>query len=219
MIKFGIYLLVFMNSCILSFAQIGKKAQTNKVTFNFLEKSDYSFSKNNYGQHIVIKEPLPIGDVGERLDIGDDREIIGKLKFTKAMKIELLKEFLNFQGDTTKSNKYYFMKVKQPSNNYSTRWAIPEGKNFTIEIEALFSFTWILTKNTPPIQPVLIDRTTGKEINSDKAKVRIVYNIFKRWLKVNKRTGFKNFKLPLEGSPYRWLGDNVDLTPYLISTL
>lgn len=209
-----------MHLCALSFGQKYQIVPNNKQALKLLEKSPYSYSKNNCGQHISIREPLPGGDIGERLDLGDDREIIGKLNFTKIMKIELLKEFLQFKGDTTRSNKYYFMKIKRPnSNNYTTRWTIPNVKGFTIEIEALFSFTWILTKNTPPIQPILIERMTGKQINFDRVKVNEVYDIFRKWIEANEKTDFENFKLPLEGTPYHWLGDDVDLSPYLKNRL
>ena len=91
----------------------------------------------------------------------------------------------------------------------------PDVANFTIEIEALYSFTKMLTITYSPLKPMLINRTTGEELNTNPKAVSEVYDIYEKWYDENKKTDFKNISLPLTGSPYCWLGENKGIEPFL----
>lgn len=211
MIKVAIPLFILMCAFNLSFSQ--KNGSDHKNKLKLLEKVG-----GVDGEHIHV---INFSDRKDTiiLDIDDDRKVMRELKFTKEMKIQVLEELLNFQGDTAKSNKYYFMKVKKnKTNKFNYELTVPRDKCFTIEIEALFSFTWYFTRYVPPIRPTLFDRRTGEPINCDRKKVKDVYNIFRKWLKNYKNKNFVDFKLPLEGTPYGWLGDDVDLSSHRIET-
>lgn len=96
----------------------------------------------------------------------------------------------------------------------------PEGiKGFTVEIEALYSFTRMLTIGLPPIRPVLLDRATRKPVNTDARVVRKVFDIYSRWYRENLKTDFKNLTLPLTGSPYCWMGEERGMERYLKKAL
>ncbi len=131
-----ILLAVCIHQSLFCYGQASESKRDSNSVLKFLEKSEYIFlGPNNYGQHIRIKHPI-MGNTLDSWNLDDDRGIFAWLKLTKTMKAELLAEFLSFQADTAKSNKYYFMKVPRPnSDSYSTRWNIPKDKSFTVEIE------------------------------------------------------------------------------------
>ncbi|WP_146198695.1 hypothetical protein [Pararcticibacter amylolyticus] len=147
-----------------------------------------------------IKLHSLINDSNSVVSLNDDREII--IKYSKAEQIKILEEYLSFEGDTTQSNKAYPFKPGVGNTR-------PKGTDrFTIEIEALFSFTWLLTYGYPSIRPILIDRKTGEQLNGSPQKVAEVFNVYKRWLSRNKKRNFRNSGLPLDGFKYGWLGDS-----------
>ncbi|PWG82119.1 hypothetical protein [Pararcticibacter amylolyticus] len=140
-------------------------------------------------------------------DIGDDRDVFSKYRYEE--KIMILKEYLRFRGDTSISNKRYeFIAAslaKHPPNY---------KKNFTVEIEALFSFTRMLTTGNPPLIPLLIENKTGKVINQDRKKVNEVFLVYERWLQDCIKNSFKIIDYPLNGKPYSWMGQEK-AKPYL----
>jgi len=70
-----------------------------------------------------------------------NRDAISRSKYTRNDEIKILGEYLTFRGDTAISNKKYRFKA----GYYMTR---PEGVNgFTVQIEALYSFTRSLHKD------------------------------------------------------------------------
>lgn len=195
--------ILFMSSCSRSISQ--SKQQSKR---EFLYKTNLDTSQNSYGTHIEIKQVLPKTDEFIIMSV-DDRDIISRSKYSREEKIKILGEYLSFRGDTGISNKKYQFKAAY----YMTR---PEGINgFTVEIEALYSFTRMLTMWLPPIKPMLINRTTGEELNTNAKVVSEVYDIYIKWYKENKKTDFKNITLPLTGSPYCWLGEDKGMEPYL----
>jgi hypothetical protein len=205
----GVNLFLFF-SC----ANLVKKYPIENITKNrFLRKTPLITTPKIYGQHISVIDSTLAND-GYELRI-DDRDIIAGLNFSKQTKILILEEYLNYENDTVKSNKYYYFRLK----SYQGDWSIPKVSNFTIEIEALFSFTRMLTKGITPLVPTLIDRNTGKQINGDQKKVRKVFKIYKDWLARNKKQDFKDITLPLDGSPYCWLGEDKNIKSYLIESL
>lgn len=178
---------------------------------NFLYKTKFDTTSYQYGSHIDVKYILPKSDQLISLDI-DDRDKIGGSNYTRSQCIEILGEYLTFQDDTTKSNKKY--------NFRAGYHLVPptDTIGFTIQIEALFSFTWMLTQGLPPIRPTLVNRITGEHLNKDAQAIKEVFAIYKKWYEADKKTNFISIKLPLEGTPYAWLGEEKGLKPYFKTT-
>ena len=55
----------------------------------------------------------------------------------------------------------------------------------------------------------MLEISTNEEINTNQEKLKEVYNIYQEWLDQNKETGFLNYKLPLEGTPYTWKNETT----------
>lgn len=185
---------------------------TGRSTLKYLYKTNLDSSFGNKGQHIEIKQVLPQTDELIPMSI-DDRDIISRSGYNRNDKIKILSEYLTFYGDTNVSNKKYHFKA-------AYHMVRPEGiAGFTIEIEALYSFTRMLTAGYPPIKPALINRVTGEELNNNPKAVNEVYEIYTKWYNENKKTDFKNITLPLAGSPYGWLGEDKGMEPYFKKSL
>jgi len=181
---------------------------TQQQPKQFLYKTELDTSKSNYGMHIEVKQILP--DTKELIPMSiDDRDIIRRSKYSRDDRIKILVEYLTFGGDTITSNKKYHFKA-------AYHMVHPEGiAGFTVEIEALYSFTRMLTVGYPPIKPALINRVTGEQLNTNPKVVSEVYDIYAKWYKENEKSDFKNITLPLTGSPYCWLGEDKGMEPYL----
>ena len=204
-----IYSIVFISiaySC-----SSGKTLAKQDAFQTFLYKTEVDTSHTNFGQHIEIKQILP--DTKDLIPMSiDDRDIIARSGYDLQEEIVILGEYLAFQGDTNKSNKRYHFKA-------AYHMTYPQDVNgFTIQIEALYSFTRMLMAGYPPIQPMLIDRKTGKELNSNPEAVEAVYKIYIDWYENNIKTGFKNMTLPLTGTAFAWRGEDKGLTPFLIKS-
>jgi hypothetical protein len=200
--------ILFTSSCSRS---VSKSNQHSAV--EYLRKTNLDTSKNSYGSHIEVKQVLP-AEPQDRIisnDI-DDRDMISRSKYTRDEEIKILGEYLTFRGDTSVSNKRYKFKPAY----YMTR---PDIVGFTVQIEALYSFTRMLTQGLPPIKPMLIDRSTGEELNTNAKVVSEVYDIYVKWYKENLKTDFKNITLPLKGSPYCWLGEDKGMESFMRKSL
>ena len=202
-----IFCVCFMLSCNRSMSQAKRQQATT-----FLYKTELDTSKSNYGIHIEVKQVLP--DTKELIPMSiDDRDIIGRSKYTRDEQIKILGEYLTFRGDTNISNKQYRFKA-------ASHMVHPEGGiGFTVQVEALYSFTRMLTQGLPPIKPALINRVTGEQLNTNAKAVSEVYEIYIKWYNENKKTDFKNITLPLSGSPYCWLGEDKSMEPFLKKSL
>lgn len=187
-------------------------SQTNPQSREFLFKTELDTSIGNYGVHIEVKQVLP--DTKELIPMSiDDRDIIGRSKYSRENRIRILGEYLTFRNDTSISNKKYHFKA-------AFHMERPEGVNvFTVNIEALYSFTRMLTVGYPPIKPALINRVTGELLNANTKVVNEVYDIYEKWYRENMRTDFKNISLPLAGSAYCWLGEDKGMERYLKKSL
>ncbi|MES2849443.1 MAG: hypothetical protein V4685_10335 [Bacteroidota bacterium] len=192
----------YFQSCI-----VPQKIPVSKEDLKFLFVSALDTSQNSFGQHIEIKQVLPDTDELILMTI-EDRDIIKRSEYSRSDELSILKEYLSFGGDKRVSNKLYRFKA-------AARMLRPDVANFTIEIEALYSFTKMLTITYSPIKPMLINRTTGEELNSNAKVVAEVYDIYIKWYKENKKTDFKNITLPLTGSPYCWMGEDKGMEPFL----
>lgn len=185
------------------------KHQSLTKQLNYLFKAELHCGEMGCSQRILLKQP-PSKSLAESLTAVDDRTIMGRLHFTKDMRIQVLKELLTFQYDSVKSDKLLYIRGK---------WKNVEDKDFTIEIEALYSFTRMLTDGNPRILPVLIDRKTQRIVTGRRHEINEIYNIYRKWLADNKKTGFKDVRFPLADSPFDWLGADEDLNKYLKQSL
>lgn len=178
----------------------------------YLFKTALDTSGAYYGCHIVVREILPRTKGLIQLSI-DDKDIIARSNYNRDIKITILGEYLTFRGDTSTSNKLYILRS-------GTSMTHPEGiEGFSVQVEALYSFTRMLIIGFPPIRPALLDRTTGKPVNTDARVVSEVFDIYSRWYKENLKTDFKNLTLPLAGSPYCWVGEGPGMERYLKKSL
>ena len=175
----------------------------------YLFKADIYCGEMGCAQRILIRQP-PSESLAESLVAVDDRTVMNRMHFTKEMRIQVLKELLTFQYDSVKSDKFLYIRG---------RWKNVEDKNFTIEIEALYSFTRMLADGNPRILPVLIDRKTKEIITGKRKEINEIYNVYREWLTENEKTDFKDFKFPLTDSPYDWMGGDEDLNKYLKKSL
>jgi hypothetical protein len=177
----------------------------------FLYKTDRDTNNYSLSSHIEVRERLPKTQGYILIDI-DDRDKISRSLYTRSECIEILGEYLTFKGDKTKSDKKYQFKAAYHM--------IPpdDTTGFTVQIEALFSFTWMLTIGYPPIRPTLIDRETGKHLNTDTCVINEVFEIYNKWFMENKISGFINIRLPLDNTPYVWLGEEKGMKHYLKNT-
>lgn len=184
-----------------------QKIPVDKGDFKFLFVSALDTSQNSFGQHIEIKQILPDTDELIPMTI-EDRDIIKRSGYSRSDELTILKEYLAFKGDKRVSNKLYRFKA-------AGRMIKPDVVNFTIQIEALYSFTKMLTITYSPLKPMLINRTTGEELNNNAKLVSEVYDIYIKWYNQNEKTDFKNITLPMAGSPYCWLGEDKGIEPFL----
>jgi len=178
----------------------------------YLYKTALDTSGESYGYHIAVREILPRTKGLIQLSI-DDRDIIARSNYDRDIKITILGEYLTFRGDTCTSNKLYILRS-------GTSMTHPERiEGFSVQIEALYSFTRMLTVGFPAIRPTLLYRATGKPVNTDARAVSEVFDIYSRWYKENLKTDFRSLTLPLAGSPYCWIGEGRVMERYLKKSL
>jgi len=187
--------------------------QCNKSELNFLYTSKgygewYKYMEKPNEYHIAIRDNTPDSikvkiqeHKGTEIDIEKENFYntdIGIISYyNDSVKEKILQEYLSFYGDTVHSSKSYL-----PYPGYGK--LKPKDKDFTVQIEALYSFTSLLVGGYICSEPVLIDKSTGKKINTNQKKIKEVYCIYQKWLEENKKTNFVNYKLPLEGTNFMW---------------
>ncbi len=176
----------------------------------FLSKTNFDTSRGNYGQHIEIKHSIIESDQLQIVSV-DDRDIINNAGYSRTDIFMILGEYLCFRGDTSVSNKKFIFKGSQSMMH------INDIEGFTIQIEALYSFTRMLTIGYPPIKPMIINRNTGENLNSNPEAIKEVFEIYEKWYRKNLRNGFKEIKLPLSNSKYCWSDEDMGkyLKPFL----
>jgi len=181
---------------------IGEKAR-------FVEKVSCSCSKTN-GQSIVgfkLTFPpyhIPPNYTGFPCTYEKDKVFAG---YPNREKIEILEQLLGFEGDTSLCSQTVCR------YGYSTI-AKPLTVTYTIQIDALYLITLLTVSSHSPYYcpyPVLVDKTTGEEINNNPVKLKEVFDIYTAWIAENKKHDFKNYGLPLKGSKYEWYGTRKDI--------
>jgi hypothetical protein len=80
--------------------------------------------------------------------------------YSRQDELAILKEYLAFEGDKRARNKLYRFKA-------GGRMIKPNVANFTIQIEALYSFTKMLTVSYSRTKPALINCSTGEPLNDN----------------------------------------------------
>jgi hypothetical protein len=178
----------------------------------YLFKTQFDTSKYSYGSHIEIRQDLPYTEELIPMSI-DDRDIIARSGYERKEIISILGEYLSFRGDTSTSNKRYHFKAAH-------HMTPPDSiENFTVQIEALYSFTRVLMVGYPPIRPMLINRYTGEVLNANPEAVKEIFDIYLNWYKKNRQSGFKDIILPLESTKYSWFGGDKLSSAYLKKNL
>ena len=181
---------------------------TSQDNLKFLEKAKPDTSKYNYGSSIELInwiEPSLSTEMKHSIDKhGGFREAFDDTEkfntYSLKDKITILEELLSFQGDRTSSNKMYKYNDGRGTGREGTL------KNFTVEVEALFTFTRLLLKDLSKIKPVLLDQETKSEILRPE-EIKEIYSLYRKWLRENIKTNFHKISLPLTNSPYQWLGE------------
>lgn len=191
-----LFFLCFTVPVILLSCRLKNKVGSNVRQQKYLEKTALIRDKRAYGQSIVLIKPPPENWADDFI-AKDDRATMGSLNFTREMRIQVLRELLSYENDTVKSNKLFYIRG---------RWKNVESKDFTIEVEALYSFTRMLTRDMPRMLPVLIERKTGKDITGERTKNAEIYAIYRKWLKKNEKSNFQHIQYPLTGTPFDWDG-------------
>lgn len=172
-------------------------------TREFLFKSKYDTTYFLVGSHIELKVVLPKTKADEFIKLGlDDRDEISRSGYNRLDHFQILREYLTFEGDTAKSNRRFHFKPAY----YST---LPEDTvGYTIQVEALYAFTRLLTIGFPPIRPTILNRKMGEHLNTSLDAIGEVYEIYRKWYEQNEKTDFKSISLPLDGTSYAWLGED-----------
>jgi hypothetical protein len=124
----------FICSLILAFLSsisiYGQEAQERQ----FLFKSKFDTTRYLLGSHIELKIVLPKSE--GFIKMGDaDLDKIFRSGYNRADHIQILQEYLTFEGDASKSNRHFQFKPAY----YST---LPEDTvGYTIQVKAVYSFT------------------------------------------------------------------------------
>jgi|GEM_PF-5947400 len=183
----------------------------NKLKYLYISKEYgcwYQNMEKPNEYHIAIRDNTPDSIIvrlqeatGRNIDMEQKNYYNADLSilsyYNNIQQIDILNEYLTFYGDTIHSSKSYY-----PYPGYGKYK--PKDQNFTVQVEALYTFTSLLIGGYICCEPVLIEKSTNSEINTDQAKMKEVYAIYQKWVDENEKTGFRNYKLPLDDTPYMW---------------
>lgn len=107
--------------------------------------------------------------------------------------LNIFKYFENiwYLGRHCQSNRRFHFKPAY----YST---LPEDTvGYTIQVEALYSFTRLLTIGFPPIRPTIVNRKTGEHLNTNLGAIREVYEIYRNWFAQNAKMTLNPYRFRL----------------------
>ncbi|MBX3241935.1 MAG: hypothetical protein KIT80_13180 [Chitinophagaceae bacterium] len=119
-------------------------------------------------------------------------------------KINLIEALMQFENDTSlscsKVKSYSSINKKYLDSIYSNR--------YSLQISALFHINLICFGEYAPFRyapfPVLIDCNENKEINFDIQSIKEVFEIYKAWFDIAKKSKFRNYTFPLYDTKYKW---------------
>jgi hypothetical protein len=190
-----------------------ERGDTAKVIINNLPDIEYNYfvkrKSLSEGYFLELKAATPKDSVikakyGARIDERDSFS-----DYSYSQKIEILKELLSFQGDTTKSSKSY--KIKTPDLRRT------QVEPFTIQIEALYTFSRIFLLGFPDFLPKLTDKNGEINYNNCQCIIDEVYEIYRQWLQNAVDSDFNNLSLPMSGTKYQWEGQQVITSKWFIN--
>lgn len=133
----------------------------------------------------------------------DDRELIGRLNYTKNDRIAIIEEYFSYQGFRQLSDKYYESRIGTTKNKVKI---VDEKIPFTIEVEALYAISIMLLDYNVSISPALINTKTGQYSNGNEKEMQEIFSIYKKWFHKMEENEFKQLTWPLAGSKFKWLG-------------
>ena len=181
-----------------------ERGDTNRVLINNLPDIEYNYfikrKSLDGGYYLELKPATPKDSVikAKHGKLIEDKDLFYAYSYPR--KIEILQELLSFQGDTTMSSKSY--KIKLPDLRRI------DVEPFTIQIEALYTFSRMFLKMYPDFLPKLTDKKGKKNYNGNQAKVNEVYSIYIDWLEDAIQKDFNNLTLPMTGTKYQWEGQD-----------
>lgn len=172
--------------------------------FKFLEINLPKNSKEK-GKHLSIKTPQFKAE--GMVNVTDDRTIF--LMYSAKSRLKILQEYLCFNGDTSVSNKFFIIDASSRSRRF---------QGVTVEVEALFTFSWLLLRGYPKIEPKLLFRETDIPVTKDE-DLKSIFRIYKNYFENLKRNNGKISHWPLDGTPYCWKGGPFDIEISLSNSL
>jgi hypothetical protein len=195
-----LYILFFM----LINANISVAQCVENSYFKFLE---INFSKNSKEKrrHISIKTPQ--FKIEGMVNITDDRTVF--YMYSAKDRKKILQEYLLFSGDTSVSNKFFIVDAASRTRIF---------QDVTVEVEALFTFSWLLIRDYPKIEPKLFFRETNIPVTKDE-DLKSIFRIYKIYFEDLKRNNGKINHWPLDGTAYYWKGEPFDKKIYLSNSL
>lgn len=148
-------------------------------------------------------DSITVSKHGQKIE---DRDLF--IAYPHNQKIEILKELLSFQGDTTKSDKMYKMKTPDLQRI--------EVQPFTIQIESLYTFSRMLLLGFPEFLPKLTNKKENMNYNGCQSTVDEVYAIYRQWLQDAIDSDFKSLALPMTGTMYQFKGQGKVTSKWFI---
>lgn len=136
----------------------------------------------------------------------DDRVKLDKLELNKANRVAVLQEYLSFYGNETISSKSF---SNIYGRNENRLLIAKENLKFPVEVEALYSMTTMLFNGSVIISPILINKETGEICNFSRKDLDLVFAIYREWFVKMKKNEFSKLTWPLEGTNYKWLGEDA----------
>ncbi len=97
--------------------------------------------------------------------------------YSKKNRLKILQVYLYFREDTSVSNKFFIVDGSSRSRRF---------QGITVEIEALFTFSWLLIRDYPKIEPKLYFRETKIPVTKDE-DLKSIFRIYKNILKTLNR--------------------------------
>ncbi len=127
-------------------------------------------------------------------------------KMTDSVKFFLIESLLSKINDTSVCGK----PVEALSYRYKGRYnQNPQSSRYNLQIEALVLINYIALSSDAVSYspfPVIYDKKKGKEITVSGKEIDDVIKCYKKWFEKIKRTGLRQYSLPMVNKKYEWYG-------------
>jgi len=181
------------------FTTVGAMAQTSTFSVDKVEcKNKFRGSKLvlNYKSDTVAKQSFAYSyDLDFFITVSDSSKLI------------LIAKLLNYESDTARccldATSWSFNGIE------GCRGMPKTVKHYTLQVDALFIINrlcWPKLMELYSCSPVLYDKKTKKEINSDREKIRCVFQDYKKWYVECKAKGIIPRYFPFNDGRYVWCG-------------